>query len=120
MNQQLVIDVPTDTQEAINFIQRLKFYHTWAFYMMMGLEHSFLRGLLKGKFTFGPVLFEKQIKHAWSFYGDFLSTFVKQLHISFDLESLKETHMFIIPILSNEAGENSINMKLIDSTIRHC
>ena len=42
-------------------LQELKCFHIWSMHSVSNMESVFIRNLLKGKYTFGKVLFKKEI-----------------------------------------------------------
>jgi hypothetical protein len=56
--------IDVEFQQNIPFpvmIQKLKFFHCWSYYNIAGFDYQFLKGVMKGKFSFCNVLFEKEI-----------------------------------------------------------
>jgi hypothetical protein len=53
-------------------LNQLKFFHAYQYYQMSGLEHIFMKKVLKRKFSFAGPLFGSVILQVWKRHGGFL------------------------------------------------
>lgn len=66
---------------------------------MMNFEHSFIKGLIKGKFTFSEVLFMHEILILFNKYGTKVKELIKQpTKENFTDVKLLEAHHYLIPV----------------------
>jgi hypothetical protein len=71
---------------------------------MAGLEHSFLRKILKRKFTFSNELFDNEIKFVWKRHGKFLQERFKK-DCSQNGQPMPNKHyMYVVPIIRRADG----------------
>ena len=59
-------------EEKQMLLNKLKFFHTYQYYQMSGLEHVFMKKVLKRKFSFSGPLFSQVIRKLWKRHGAFL------------------------------------------------
>ena len=84
-------------------LQKLKFFHTYQYYQMAGLEHNFMKKLLKWKFSFAGPLFENSIRCAWKKHRGFLTQrFKNSFELNYMLPEKEYRHyMYIVPIIND-------------------
>jgi len=71
MNSTMSLSFEND-EDKHKLLNQLKFFHTYQYYQMSGLEHLFMKKVLKRKFSFSGPLFDMVIRRLWKRHGAFL------------------------------------------------
>ena len=119
MNSTITMSFANDEEKQM-LLNKLKFFHTYQYYQMSGLEYLFMKKVLKRKFSFSGPLFGSVIRQLWKRHGSFLEDMLngnyseeRQLPPNDYLH-----YMYIVPVL-NIDGSLQLDMGLLENLVAH-